>query len=497
MTRDGDIPTIFNPRRNRTPSVLVTDEGVANGLFTHTDSVSSQQEAVATATEQNPTTSQPGGIRSQLKSCSSSLCSKNARKQLDVKSAFLNGSLSSPVYMEQPQGLEGRNPNVVCKLNKALYGLKQAPKCWYSLFNKTIINLGFTQSKKDPCLYFTNTTLLLIYVDDLIMFSKCVNELEFVKSSLSRIFKMTEFKNENLVFLGLEIRKINDSVFISQNELIKKVLQKFKMEDCKPAEIPMQPKLQLKGGKNECNPKIAYKELIGCLMYIMLGSRPDLSFCVSYFSQFQNCFTYEHWTYLKQVLRYLKLTENLGLKFTKNNNSVIQLNAYVDSDFANNIQDRKSISGYVIKINNNAVCWQTKKQNVVALSSAESEYIALSYCVCESLFVGQIISDLLNCTVFPIQFYEDNQSCMRIASTLESKRSKLIDVRHHFVRDCVNSGKIILNYIPTEFQEADIFTKSLPCVKFKYFRDCLNIIDCSNYRIKGKCRKTNSVMCVA
>uniref|UniRef100_A0A1Y1JXU0 Integrase catalytic domain-containing protein n=1 Tax=Photinus pyralis TaxID=7054 RepID=A0A1Y1JXU0_PHOPY len=93
-------------------------------------------------------------------------------QQLDVKSAFLNGSLSSPVYMEQPQGLEGRNPNVVCKLNKALYGLKQAPKCWYSLFNKTIINLGFTQSKKDPCLYFTNTTLLLIYVDDLIMFSK-------------------------------------------------------------------------------------------------------------------------------------------------------------------------------------------------------------------------------------------------------------------------------------------------------------------------------------
>lgn len=141
------------------------------------------------------------------------------------------------------------------------------------------------------------------------------------------------------------------------------------------------------------------------------------------------------------------------------------------------ISDRKSITGFLIKMNNNLIEWKTKKQNVVALSSAESEYLALSSCISECLFLGQMCSEILNYNVFPIYIYEDNQSCIKMASTMETKRTKHIDVRHHFVRECVNQEKIILNYIATEKQQADILTKPLANPKFKYFRNCLNVVE--------------------
>ena len=400
-------------------------------------------------------------------------------QQLDVRSAFLNGTLKTPVYMKQPEGYVSNDKNLVCKLKKALYGLKQAPKCWNSLFNESLLNLGFQRSKKDSCLYFTDDTFLLIHVDDLIILSQNVNKLNFVKTNLSRSFKMNEFKNDNIIFLGLEITKINNTLYISQKTLIRKILTKFNMENCKPSSVPMQPKLQLSNANTDCDSNLPYKELIGCLMYVMLGSRPDLSFCITYFSQFQKCYTIEHWNYLKSVLKYLKQTENYGLKFVKGDNSKVQqtLYAYADSDFASNSNDRKSISGYLIKLNKNIICWKTKKQSTVALSSAESEYIALSACICECLFLGQMLSEILDSSVFPVYAYEDNQSCIRMASTLESKRTKHIDVKHYFIRDCLEQGFVILNYVSTENQQADILTKALAVSKFKYLRDCLNVVD--------------------
>lgn len=245
------------------------------------------------------------------------------------------------------------------------------------------------------------------------------------------------------------------------------------MCDCKSANVPMQPKLQLPVKPNR-NCKLPYRELIGCLMYLMLGSRPDLSFCVTYFSQFQNNFSDEHWNHLKSVLRYLKQTVNYGLKFTKCNNTNVNLLSYVDSDFANSIVDRKSITGFVIKLNNNVIHWKTKRQNNV-LSSAESKYVALATCVTENLFLAQILAEIANFNVYPITVFEDNQSCIKMASTFESKRSKHINIKHHFVRECVTQNKIKLLYINSNKQQADMFTKQLAATKFKYFRDSLNV----------------------
>lgn len=126
-------------------------------------------------------------------------------------------------------------------------------------------------------------------------------------------------------------------------------------------------------------------------------------------------------------------------------------------------------------MNTNLIYWKTKKQSVVSLSSAESEYIALSFCVTENLFLAQMLSEILNNDVYPIRIFEDNQSCIKMASTLESKRTKHIDVRHHFLRDCIAEKQIELLYVQTDKQQADILTKQLPAPKFKYFRDLLNV----------------------
>lgn len=174
-------------------------------------------------------------------------------------------------------------------------------------------------------------------------------------------------------------------------------------------------------------------------MYIMLGSRPDLWFAITYFSKFQNCFSNIHWKYLKNVLRYLKGTENYGLRYFKDSDrsTCNILSANVDSDFANDTMDRKSLSGFVLRVFGNLTFWKTKKQNTVSISRSEAEYVALSNCLTEVLFVKQLLEEILIYRISQIAFYEDNQSTIKIASTLETKRSKHIDVKHHFIRDII------------------------------------------------------------
>lgn len=251
--------------------------------------------------------------------------------QMDVTTAFLNGTLNNPVYMLQPKGLKNENKNLVCKLKKALYGLKQSPKCWNTVFNNVLMSYGFQRSMKDPCLYFTDLSFILIHVDDLLILSKTEKELNSIKFYLCKHFKMKELSNKNIVFLGLEIVRLKNELYISQRSLVKKVLQKFNMLDCKTSNVPMQPKLRLRGVDTEMYEKYPYRELLGCLMYIMLGSRPDLCFSITYFSQFQTNYSSEHWNYLKFVLRYLKLTKDFSLKYTKSqaSNAQISLNSMI------------------------------------------------------------------------------------------------------------------------------------------------------------------------
>lgn len=396
--------------------------------------------------------------------------------QLDVKAAFLKSDLKEPVFLKPPEGVSDCPPGYVCKLKRALYGLRQSPKCWYDCLNEHLLAMNLKRSKVDPCLYFNNTTFLLIWVDDIILLSRCSSNLIEIKCKLMQELEIRDLSNVNkITFLGLEIEKKHDCIIISQKELIKKVINHFNMNQCKPAQIPIQHKLNLKTTEHK-NFKLPYKELIGSLMYIMLGTRPDLCYSVNYFSQFQNCYNENHWQHLKHVLRYLQETKNFGLKFVKIK-QYLNVSAFVDADFANDENDRKSITGFLIKLGGNAIFWKSKKQGIVTLSSCEAEYVALSHCVTECIYLSQLLKDLIENDVYPMIIYEDNQACIKIATTLENKRSKHIDVRHHFIRDCVKDKRIELRYISTNEQQADLLTKALSVTKFKYLRNLLNVLN--------------------
>lgn len=283
--------------------------------------------------------------------------------QMDVKTAFLNGKLNQDIYMEQPG---------VCKLNKALYGLKQSPRLWNERFNSFILSLGLKRSESDSCLYIHITKdgklFLLIFVDDMIIISNDLEVIKLIKKNLSAEFEMTDM-GEVKTFLGIHIdRDVNKGVMkLSQEQYSKDILTKFEMINCKPSGTPMEVKLKLINGSIETSSK-PYRELVGCLLYLSLTTRPDLAASARYFSQFQNNFTDDHFTYAKRILRYINGTKSFGLRYERDQNSKI-LVGYADSDYASDETDRKSVSGYVFKVLGCTVSWLSRKQQSVSLSS--------------------------------------------------------------------------------------------------------------------------------
>lgn len=246
------------------------------------------------------------------------------------------------------------------------------------------------------------------------------------------------------------------------------------MEFSKETNVPVEPKLNFISNKKSGDKP--YRELIGSLMYLMLGSRPDLSFAVNFFSRFQNNYSDEIWSAAKKILSYVKKTMNFGLIYKKSNNCKLPvLEAFVDSDWGNDNVDRKSVSGFLFKIYGNTVKWVTRKQTSVALSSTEAELNALCTCVTDGLWLSKILSDL-NVTVDVIYVHEDNQGCLKILKNpMNNRRVKHVDIKYKFVCDKINSGEIVVDYVCTEQQIADILTKGLPNVNFEKFRTLLGM----------------------
>lgn len=398
--------------------------------------------------------------------------------QMDVKNAFLHGQLQEDIFMKQPQGLDG-NSELVCKLNKTLYGLKQAPRAWNARFDEFIKRLGFAQSEHDRCLYTRKKdkakTYLLLYVDDIIIASNNENELKIIKASLKQEFCMTDL-GELHYFLGIKIDKSKEGLLLSQSTYLKNLLQRFNMEDCKPSKTPMEEKPSALVSESsqfilETKP---YRELVGCLMYAMLTTRPDLSAAVNYYSRFQSNATESHWKGLKRILRYIKDTVDLALLYRKTNSP--PLVGYADSDWAGALDDRKSTTGYLFEVFGAVVTWTTRKQTTVSLSSTEAEYIALSTAAEELVWLKNLLQDFGNIIETPIVMYEDNQPCIHLLNKWEHRRLKHIDVKYNFVKDLSSKKIIDVKYLQSSDQKADILTKGLAKDRFVKLRDALGLV---------------------
>ena len=402
--------------------------------------------------------------------------------QMDVKSAFLNGKLEEEVYVAQPPGFEDpKHPDKVFRLNKALYGLKQAPRAWYDTLKEFLMKKGFKPGSLDPTLftksYDGELFVCQIYVDDIIFGctdQRYSDEFAYMMSEEYQMSMMGELK----FFLGLQIRQQRNGIFISQEKYLKDVLRKFGMQDCKGVKIPMPTNGHLCTDENgkDFDQKV-YRSMIGSLLYLC-ASRPDIMLSVCMCARFQATPKESHHKAVKHILRYLAHTPTLGLWYPKG--SAFDLIGYSDSDYAGDRVDRKSTSGTCHFLGRSLVCWSSKKQNCVSLSTAEAEYIAAGSCCAQLLWMKQTLKDY-GVNVKNVPLFCDNESAIKIAhNPVQHSKTKHIQIRHHFLRDHVLKGDISIEHVKTEEQLADIFTKPLDEKRFSKLRCELNILESSN-----------------
>ena len=398
--------------------------------------------------------------------------------QLDVKSAFLNGELEEEVYVKQPQGfeVEGKEGKVY-KLHKALYGLKQAPRAWNSKIDAYFLQNGFVKSPSEPSQYVktrgANFLMVCLYVDDLIYAGTNHDMVQSFKEAMMKEYEMTDLGLMKY-FLGIQVKQTKGGIFITQEKYIHDLLKKFILESCKPVSTPMalNEKLQLNDGAEKADPKV-YRSLVGSLIYLT-NTRPDIVHSVSLVSRFMNEPSKLHFAATKRILRYLQGTKKLGIKYVKEENN--ELVGYTDSDWAGSFDDRKSTLAYVFCLGSKAISWSSKKQNSVALSSAEAEYISVNEATREAVWLRRILIDLQQKVEDPTPIFCDNQSAISMSKNpVFHGRSKHIELRHNYIRDMVQRKEINLEYIKTTEQPADVLTKAVPIEKLEQFKDNMKI----------------------
>lgn len=399
-------------------------------------------------------------------------------KHVDVKTAYLYGELDEVIYMRQPPGYQSGDKSQVCLLKKSIYGLKQGARKWNQKIDEILRKFGFDKSKEDPCLYVKvineRQIFILIYVDDLIIICYLLQEFLEIKEFLERNFKITVLGDISY-FLGIQIEKFHDIYHINQKSYIEKVAARFGLSDAKISKIPIdvsyvQQKEEI-SELLESNDK--FRSLVGCLLYIAVNSRPDISIAVSLLSRKVEKPNQTDWIEAKRVVRYLIGTKDLKLKL---GNSENLLQCYVDADWANDQKDRKSNSGYIIKLGSGLIGWGCKKQNCVALSSTEAEYVAMAECCKELRWLVGLLKDIDIKIIQPVQVFEDNQSCIKIIESEKvDQRSKHIDTKYNFIKDMAQEGEIKVQYCDTENMVADILTKPLSSIKIERFRKAMGL----------------------
>ena len=391
--------------------------------------------------------------------------------QMDVKTAFLNAPIDCEIYVQQPKGYE-KPGGLVCRLKKSLYGLKQSGRLWNHTLHEFFNSNELTQSRVDPCVYFRKSDdsfliIVVVWVDDLIIGARNVQLLNEIKELLKNRFKMKDL-GPLKYFLGIEFTQVKGSIKLAQSHYTKKLLTKFGMIDAKPRSTPCEPKPDIVNGDSQPL-HVKYREVVGSLIYLMTCTRPDLSWTVTRLSQKLEKPGPAEWVMLKHVLQYLKGTINCGLMYHKSTEG-LSLIGYSDSDWASCQETRRSTSGYYFALNHDGppVSWKSRKQPTVALSSCEAEYMALTECTQEAMFLKMLLSDVITIPE-PIEINGDNQGAISLVKNpIISTRSKHIDVKHHFVRETYAAKSINVSHVGTDNNVADLFTK--PITKNKLFR---------------------------
>ncbi|KAK0570386.1 hypothetical protein LWI29_000343 [Acer saccharum] len=368
--------------------------------------------------------------------------------QMDVNSAFLNGFLQEEVFVEQPKGfVDAHHPNHVYRLKKALYGLKQAPRAWYERLTKFLVDNNYTRGSVDKTLFIKrdNDELFIaqIYVDDIVFGSTNNTKVQQFVDVMSHEFEMS-LVGELSYSLGLQIRQLDDGIFITQAKYVKNLVKKFGLEKAKHCDTPMSTTLKLsKDASGKSVDQTLYRGMIGSLLYLT-PSRPDISFSVGVCARYQSDPKESHLSSVKRVIRFVNGTSNYGIWYSFDTNP--SLVGYSDADWAGNCDDRKSTSGGCFFLGNNLVSWFCKKQNSISLSTAEAEYIAAGSGCTQLIWMKQMLVDY-GFNQGTLTLFCDNLSAINISKNpVQHSRTKHIDIRHHFIGELVENKCIVLEH---------------------------------------------------
>ena len=393
--------------------------------------------------------------------------------QLDIKTAFLNGKLEEDVYVEQPPGYEQGPPGLACHLKHALYGLKQAPRTWHKRLDQELALHSFKPSDADPSLYIRHdkhgSVYLLIYVDDILIIADNTTAVQETKKVLLSAFDARDM-GEAEFFLGMTIERnrTNRTIKLCQERPVMELLEKYSLTDCKPKSTPLSGLLTAEDGNPLDTKLFPYSSLVGSLLYLSICTRPDISNAVGVLARYMSTPYTSHWTAAKGVLRYLSNTADYGLLYS--GNSGLELLGYCDADFASDTDTRRSTTGYVFLLHGAAISWASRRQQTVAVSTTEAEYMAAANATKEALWLRKLLRDLhISCPT--VLILADNQSAIKLLKNpVSSQRSKHIDVIYHFARERVARKEVEFEYIPTDKMLADNLTKPVPKSKLEICR---------------------------
>ncbi|CAA7055275.1 unnamed protein product [Microthlaspi erraticum] len=412
---------------------------------------------------------------------------------LDVKTAFLHGELKEIVYVSQPEGFEVKgSENKVYKLHKALYGLRQAPRAWNNKLNQILMELKFVKCSKEPSVYRKaigdSLLLIAVYVDDLFVTGTNRRIIDEFKDEMATKFDMSDL-GKLTYYLGMEVKQHDGGIMLNQKRYALKILEEAGMENSNPVHTPMESGLKLsKAGDETDIDATLFRKNVGCLRYL-LHTRPNLCYSVGVLSRYMQNPKESHGVAMKQCLRYLQGTTTLGLTFERSTSKVPRLIGYSDSSHNVDPDDGKSTTGHIFYLGESPITWCSQKQETVALSSCEAEFMAGTEAARQAIWLQDLLGEITGTTRERVVIRIDNQSAIALTKNpVFHGRSKHIHTRYHFIRECVENEQIEVEHVPGEKQKADILTKALGRIKFKEMRDLMGVQDLekTDFKLKGE-----------
>ena len=400
-------------------------------------------------------------------------------RQSDVITAFLNGDIDEDIYLEGPDGYELPEGKVL-KLKKALYGLKQAPRQWYRKLQDHLVNIGWVRSDWDHSLFIHREKKLVmtVYVDDINLFGPSEHNIQSAQAGLADKFAMKDLGPVSY-YLGMNISYSKEgSIHLCQETFILQIIERYGLQDLKTSKIPMDPSFKLRTNTGEPLPKNQqqwYHSMVGSLNYLATVSRLDVALATGIVGRFCANPSQEHIDAVQQIYAYLKGTPTIGPVYAKGD---WKFEGFVDSDWGGCPETRRSMTGFVFKLANGPISWVARRQKTVALSTCKAEYVAGAEAAKEAVWLKHLTNELdTGVQLSEVPLHIDNNAAMKLAKNPEFHgRTKHIELRHHFLRERVLNGDLSVIRVDTKDNVADILTKPLPRVTFKYLREKVGLM---------------------